>query len=416
MPTGPVFENNDTGIVNTSRNISHLVTLGDNLVKFHQETEHDRAFVISLAHDSIIQQNRDISNVFANIGGVPLSVSVGYDADVHPSAGDNVGNFYVLDVIISDEAEDDRHYNSFGENPQVNGIQMGVAKKEGFYYLKTHHISSDPTPKNLASIGGIPMALGEQNELIVRNSGYSVSDINRYQEIMFFGVPIQVGMVDSENKYFLVISGSAKPFSDSFSNSSLYPYWNWVDFDDMAGTAYSEGSELSITAGGADIYLANNDYAGLYLKNITGDWQATVKINSITGSYYMAKGGIMVNNNFSSRNNYGGGYAFALATRLDRFVFQYDSTGNSQAEKYSYNTDAYGVISKWVRLTRVGSTIYGYWSVDGITFSPMVGGVADGNSYFDFGSDINDSVDVGLVFSSLAVSLGTISFSDFELI
>jgi len=81
-----------------------------------------------------------------------------------------------------------------------------MAKKEGLYYLKTYQISAQPEPNSVATWGGVPMALGLQNELIVRDSGYTTADVNRYQEIMLFGVPIQVGMVDAENKYFLIIS------------------------------------------------------------------------------------------------------------------------------------------------------------------------------------------------------------------
>lgn len=207
MPTGPVFENNNNGITNIRRNISHLVPLGDNLVKFYQDFGEDRALAISFAHDSIIQQNRDIDIQRAIIGGIPLSVSVGYDADLNPSGGDNVGNFYALDVIISPEPEDNRDINTVANDPQVNGIQFGMAKKEDLYYLKTYLVSSaDPDPRNLISFGGIPMALGKQNELIVRDSGYTTADVNRYLELMFYGVPIQIGMVDAENKYFLIIS------------------------------------------------------------------------------------------------------------------------------------------------------------------------------------------------------------------
>ena len=207
MPEGPVFENNNIGITNIRRNLSHLVNLGDNLVKFYQDFGEDRVLAISFAHDSIIQQNRDISIQRAIIGGIPLSVSVGYDADVNPSGGDNVGNFYALDVIISNQTEDLVDYNTVPLNPKVNGIEMGLAKKDGLYILKTYQVSAvDPDPRNLMTLGGVPMALGKQNELIVRDSGYNVADINRYQELMFFGVPIQVGMVDAENKYFLIIS------------------------------------------------------------------------------------------------------------------------------------------------------------------------------------------------------------------
>ena len=428
MPTGPVFENNNIGIVNTNRNISQLVTLGDNLVKFHQEFQEDRALAISFAHDSIMQQNRDISNVFAVIGGIPLSVSVGYDADLNPSGGDNVGNFYALDVIVSNEVEDARYYNSLDEKPQVNGIQMGVAKKEGLYYLKTYQISNIALPdaRSLINFGGIPMALGKQNELIVRDSGYTTADVNRYQELMFFGSPIRVGMVDAENKYFLIISPREEslslPFSDPFNNSSLHPYWNWADNDLEVGTVFSEGSGMAITAGGRSYFDPDDDYAAIYLTGIEGNWSATVKINSFTdvGNSW-SKTGLVVRDDLSTRAS-AGGYAAMLTgsdVASEYRIFQYDNTDNGILDSYiTSNSQPLTSFPQWIKITRVGSMIRGYYSTDGVTYT-VPSGIGGGNAFKDFGANISSSVDVGMVVSSQHFDAGTklvtTVFSDFSI-
>jgi hypothetical protein len=203
---GILFNNNSNGITNLHRNISHQVPFGDNLVKFYQDVGQDRSLAISFAHNDIIQKDKNVDTQRAIIGGIPLSVSVGYDDNIYSSENNNAEGFYALDVIISSESEDNTDSNTVPSDPQINGIQFGMAKKNSLYFLKTYQISGNPEPNSIATFGGVPMALGLQNELIVRDSGYTTADISRYEELMFFGVPIQVGMVDATNKYFLIIS------------------------------------------------------------------------------------------------------------------------------------------------------------------------------------------------------------------
>ncbi len=208
MPTGPVFEHNGTGLTNIRRNITQVVKLGNGLIKFYQDFGADRLLAVSIVEETKVVPNRDLSFHLAHIGGIPLSVSVCYDTDLNPSAGDNVGSFYALDVIITTPVEDGRDRNTIVLNPNINGVVMGLSKSYDLFYLKAYRTSTTPSPRGLINFGGVPMAYGKDAELIIRDSNYTINDvdINRYQSLNFYGVPIRVGMVNNENKYYLIIN------------------------------------------------------------------------------------------------------------------------------------------------------------------------------------------------------------------
>ncbi len=209
MPEGPVFYNNDERLGSEDRNLSNSVKLGDGLIKVYQDTGEDRVLAVSLVEESLVVQV-DLDYNLARVGGIPLSVSVCSDSGLNPS-GVGIGIFHALDVIIFPRADDIIDDSTVPSKPVVNGVEVGVSKIDDIYYLKAYQVSASPTPTGVIHFGGVPMSYGSENELIIRDSGYTISDVNRYETLNFFGVPIRVGYVDAENKYYLIVdvSGSA---------------------------------------------------------------------------------------------------------------------------------------------------------------------------------------------------------------
>lgn len=203
MPEGPVFYNNDNVLGSEDRNLSNFVKLGDGLIKVYQDVGEDRFLAVSLVEESLVFQVDSDYNL-ARMGGIPLSVSVCSDSSLNPSGG-GVGIFHALDVIIVSNTDDEVDNNTVPSKPMVNGVEVGISKVDNLYYLKTYQVSTSPNPMGLINFAGVPMSYGSNNELIMRDSGYVVSDIDRYEELRFFGVPIRVGMVDAENKYYLIV-------------------------------------------------------------------------------------------------------------------------------------------------------------------------------------------------------------------
>ncbi len=198
------FFTNENKLGNSDGDISNFVKIGNGLIKLFHDNGEDKLIASSLINeDSVV----DISSNLAHIGGIPLSSSLCSDENLDPSGNDSIGLFYALDVIISYEAENIT--NPFTPKPMANGTEVGVHKTGNFHYFKTYlDVSSPSSPTGLINIGGLPMAYGDDNELILRDSGYVISDVDpdRYLELNFFGTPVRVGMVNNENKYFLIAS------------------------------------------------------------------------------------------------------------------------------------------------------------------------------------------------------------------
>ena len=204
MPDGAIFYNNDSNLGSEDRNLSNSVKLGDGLIKVYQDIGEDRLLAVSLVEEGIVQ---DIDQDFnlARIGGIPLSTSACYDFVSNPSGDIGIGFFYALDVIIAFSVDDTTDDNTVPSKPIVNGAEVSVSKVDNLYYLKTYQVTTSPSPTGLINFAGVPMSYGSDNELLIRDSGYAVSEIDRYEELKFFGVPIRVGMVDAENKYYLIV-------------------------------------------------------------------------------------------------------------------------------------------------------------------------------------------------------------------
>ena len=204
MSEGLVFYSNDSRLGSEDRNSSNYVKLGDGLIKVYQDVGEDRFLAISLIAETLISHGVDPTFYLARIGGIPLSISSCSDSSINPSGG-GIGVFYALDVITTFNVDDGIDNNTVPSKPVVNGVEVGISKVDDLYYLKTYQVSTSPTPIGLVNFGGVPMSYGADNELLMRDSGYAISDIDRYEELKFFGVPIRVGTVDAENKYYLIV-------------------------------------------------------------------------------------------------------------------------------------------------------------------------------------------------------------------
>lgn len=208
MPIGPVFYNNVSTLGTDTRDTPNSLVLGNSLIKLYQTRGEDKLIAISFVDESIVSKEVGL----ARINGMPLSASYCQDPVTNPSGGDNVGGFYALDVIVSTAREDapdlnpSQTGNTILSKPVINGTTVGISKVADYYYLKIYQFVSTAVPTGLFNFAGLPMAYGAKSELIVRNSGYILSDIDRYSECMFFGTPIRVGMINAENKYYLIIN------------------------------------------------------------------------------------------------------------------------------------------------------------------------------------------------------------------
>jgi hypothetical protein len=156
-------------------------------------------------------------------------------------------------------------------------------------------------------------------------------------------------------------------FDDDFSANTLNPVWAFVDADNDATTGSfsvtSKDDSLTLTSRGKDIWLMDNEYVAVWREDITGDFDVSVKVSSLTGnSDGWAKTGIRVTNN---HNNFAAGGSFAVVVSAKHGILvQFDSTGAVGDHDYP-STDGVSpltpVFPVWVRAAKKGGVFYGYY-------------------------------------------------------
>ena len=152
-------------------------------------------------------------------------------------------------------------------------------------------------------------------------------------------------------------------FDDIFSDNSLGANWNTVDNDGSSGTSIQENNErITIDSNGADTWTGDDKYASVYREDITGSWNATVKLVSQENTNSWAKSGIMVKNDLTSSAS-STGYVFMVGTPGNGYSFQWDSDNDGYLDQSS-TVDSVVYPSK-LRLQKNGDTFTGYYSKDG---------------------------------------------------
>ncbi|WP_166354344.1 ThuA domain-containing protein [Phytoactinopolyspora limicola] len=182
------------------------------------------------------------------------------------------------------------------------------------------------------------------------------------------------------------------------------------DFETFANTTAEferlGGNQWAVTANGANMWQATDQYGSLYLPSAAGTrWAATVKIESQQNTNNSAKAGLIVRNDVTSPGT-SPGYAAMTMRAGNAYEWLRDTTGNGQLNA----SDGGGQheYPAWVRIVRDGDTYTAYRSSDGENFiqvgpSEVLPGAAD-------------IQDIGMVVTAHnANQTSRAVFSDFEL-
>ncbi|MCX2748747.1 right-handed parallel beta-helix repeat-containing protein [Arthrobacter sp. MI7-26] len=145
-------------------------------------------------------------------------------------------------------------------------------------------------------------------------------------------------------------------------------------FATRSASVSQNGSTISIGGNGTDIWQGGNQhddaYAALYQPgSMSSGKSVTVKVSAQTDSNAWAKAGVMIRNSISQPGS-STGYAILAVTPGNGVVLEWDSDGNGYVDsQQQINVATNAPI--WVRLTRSGSQVTGYYSTDGITFTAV---------------------------------------------
>ncbi|MGE5297468.1 MAG: LamG-like jellyroll fold domain-containing protein, partial [Solirubrobacterales bacterium] len=129
------------------------------------------------------------------------------------------------------------------------------------------------------------------------------------------------------------------------------------------------GGKMSLTGAGADIWNNSDEFTYAY-KTLTGDGTLIARVVSNgTGTNTWAKGGVMIRDSVNGGSMHAMMVITGATSSGNGASFQYRATTNGA----SANTDSTVVIAPpyWVKIERSGSTLTGFHSADGKTWSTL---------------------------------------------
>ncbi|MCL6736365.1 DUF1349 domain-containing protein, partial [Streptomyces neyagawaensis] len=132
-------------------------------------------------------------------------------------------------------------------------------------------------------------------------------------------------------------------------------------------------SDIAITGAGSDVWGGapqhNDQYGAVYQnQSFSSGTTATVKVDQLDNTDPWAKAGIMVRNDMTAAGS-SAGYAVIAVTPSNGVTLEYDSNGDGYLDAEKKTTGIKAPV--WLRLTRTGNQVSGYYSTNGTTFTQV---------------------------------------------
>jgi regulation of enolase protein 1 (concanavalin A-like superfamily)/fibronectin type 3 domain-containing protein len=128
-------------------------------------------------------------------------------------------------------------------------------------------------------------------------------------------------------------------------------------------TTLVDGVDYDISAGGANIWGSSDQFRYVY-KEISGDFDVKVQINSLLNNDPKAKAGIMARASLDANAANAYMRLNPIASNGPRFSYRTTAGGSTSTQG-----SATGTAPMWVRLQRVGNTFNAFYSSDGSTWT-----------------------------------------------
>ena len=148
----------------------------------------------------------------------------------------------------------------------------------------------------------------------------------------------------------------------------------------ITGIASNSGGTFTVAGSGSDIWGTSDQFRYVY-QTLTGNGTITARVVSLTNTNGWAKVGVMIRNSLSASDQ----EAMMCITPSNGAAFQYRTTSGGSST--NVNTTGFAA-PYWVRLVRNGSTITGYRSADGVTWTE------EGSATITMGSTIYVGLEV----------------------
>ncbi len=142
------------------------------------------------------------------IGGIPLSVTPFYDSsfndvDALPKSTDVIGTYYALDIVKNPDSLDTAYSLDDNVNFVLNGNRLATTRIANLNYLSIVESTKTVDPSKRIYFQGMPMATNRYNELLVKDTEFTYTELDELIEVMIGGIPLQVGRMS--NRYYLIV-------------------------------------------------------------------------------------------------------------------------------------------------------------------------------------------------------------------
>lgn len=168
-------------------------------------------------------------------------------------------------------------------------------------------------------------------------------------------------------------------------NAGLQPAYRYMEasavpspystYSSVGDTFGQDNGEFLITGAGADAWGAGGEhydqYGSIYQsQSFASGSTMTVRVDSESDTSPWAKAGLAVRDSMSGAGS-SNGYALLALTPGNGVTLQReDSAGNGYLDQY-VTADTGAIAPEWLRLTRSGNTLTGYYSPDGSTWTQI---------------------------------------------
>jgi regulation of enolase protein 1 (concanavalin A-like superfamily) len=150
-----------------------------------------------------------------------------------------------------------------------------------------------------------------------------------------------------------------------FSAVSINPVANWsaASIGTAAGSATWDANQVTLKNAGTDIWGTADEFEYAY-QDCFVDCTITARVTSLRNTHHWAKAGVMIRESSAADSR----HVDVIVSVARGVAMQYRSaTGGISTTAGS----AAGAAPGWVRLTRTGNVFTGYWSTDGVAFTPI---------------------------------------------
>jgi hypothetical protein len=177
------------------------------------------------------------------------------------------------------------------------------------------------------------------------------------------------GLSNGTSYHYVVSASNGRGESPSSGPASATPAPTWSSADigmvGLAGRSIQTGAAFSVTGAGADIYTTADAFQYLS-RSVMGDATISARVASIENVNVWSKAAVMMRAGLAADASTVVALTSPTASNGYRLQARVAAGGDTSTERVSAGSNP-----TWLRLVRRGNAVTGFFSADGVTWSPL---------------------------------------------